>query len=139
MYIRKGRAMKAKISKWGNSLGLRLPKAAVEAAGLAEGSELDVVVEGRELRLRRLVPFRRYRLEDLIAEMDRLGPENEPETVDWGPDRGAEIIDDAYSRGEITLEDILSGKPAAERRKAEGKPRSKPKANASRRRRHRLG
>jgi antitoxin component of MazEF toxin-antitoxin module len=76
MYIRKGRAMKAKISKWGNSLGLRLPKAAVEAAGLAEGSELDVVVEGRELRLRRLVPFRRYRLEDLIAEMDRLGPEN---------------------------------------------------------------
>ena len=47
--------------------------------------------------------------EDLIAEMRRLGPENEPEMVDWGPDVGAEIIDDdAYSRGEITLDDLLS-------------------------------
>ena len=47
--------------------------------------------------------------EYLIAEMRRLGPENEPEMVDWGPDVGAEIIDDdAYSRGEITLDDLLS-------------------------------
>jgi antitoxin MazE len=43
--------------------------------------------------------------------MRRLGPENEPEMVDWGPDVGAEIIDDdAYSRGEITLDDLLSKK-----------------------------
>jgi len=49
--------------------------------------------------------------ENLIAEMRRLGPENEPEMVDWGPDVGAEIIDDdAYSRGEITLDDLLSKK-----------------------------
>jgi antitoxin MazE len=43
--------------------------------------------------------------------MDRLGPENEPETVDWGYARGSEIIDDAYSRGEITLDDLKNGKP----------------------------
>ncbi len=49
--------------------------------------------------------------EYLIAEMRRLGPENEPEMVDWGPDVGAEIIDDdAYSRGEFTLDDLLSKK-----------------------------
>jgi hypothetical protein len=65
---------------------------------------------GPDLRLKRVTRIPYYRLEDLIAEMDRLGPENVPETVDWGPDRGAEIIDDAYSRGEITLEDILTGK-----------------------------
>ncbi len=131
--------MKVKIAKWGNSLGLRLPKAAAEAAGLAEGSEVEVTVEGGELRLRQPVPFRRYRLEDLLAEMDRLGPENEPETVDWGPDRGSEIIDDAYSRGEITLEDILKRKPVAEGRKAKNLPPRKLKTNAPRRRRHRLG
>jgi len=62
------------------------------------------------LRIRPSIPFKYYRLEDLIAEMDRLGPENEPETVDWGPDVGAEIIDDAYSRGEITLDDLLKKK-----------------------------
>jgi antitoxin MazE len=86
--------MKVKVAKWGNSLGLRLPKAAADAAGLKAGAEVEVVVEG------------------LLSEMDRLGPENAPETADWGPDRGAEIIEDAYSRGEISLDDILSGKSA---------------------------
>jgi antitoxin MazE len=42
-------------------------------------------------------------LEEMVAEMARLGPGCEPETVEWGPDRGSEIIDDAYSRGEITM------------------------------------
>jgi len=46
----------------------------------------------------------------MVAEAKRLGPENEPPTLDWGPDRGSEIIDDAYSRGEITLDDILRRK-----------------------------
>jgi len=99
--------MKVKIAKWGNSLGLRLPKAAAEATGLEPGVEVDLVVEGRELRVKPFAPIKYYRLKDLLAQ---IGPDYEPETVDWGPDRGAEIIDDAYSRGEITLEDILSGK-----------------------------
>jgi antitoxin MazE len=102
--------MKVKIAKWGNSLGLRLPKVAVEATGLKPGAEVDVTIEGRDLRVTQPLPIKHYRLEDLLAEMDRLGPENEPETVEWGPDVGSEVIDDAYSRGEITLEDILSGK-----------------------------
>ena len=105
--------MKVKLAKWGNSLGVRVPKAAAEAAGLKAGTEVDVVVEGRELRIRPSIPFKHYRLEDLIAEMDRLGPENQPETVDWGPDGGSEVIDDAYSRGEITLDDLLKKKNAA--------------------------
>jgi antitoxin MazE len=104
--------MKVKVAKWGNSLGLRLPKAAADAAGLKAGAEVEVVVEGRDLRVRSLPPIKHYRLEDLLSEMDRLGPENAPETADWGPDRGAEMIEDAYSRGEISLDDILSGKSA---------------------------
>jgi antitoxin MazE len=108
--------MKVKISKWGNSLGVRLPRAAVEATGFSEGAQLELEIDGRELRLKPIYPIKRYRLEDLVAEMERLGPENEPELVDWGPDVGAEIIDDAYSRGEITLDDILSRKDAPRRR-----------------------
>jgi hypothetical protein len=42
-------------------------------------------------------------LEEMLAEIDRLGPACVPETMDWGPDRGAEIIDDAYPRGEIAM------------------------------------
>jgi antitoxin MazE len=102
--------MRVKIAKWGNSLGLRLPKAVIEATGLKSGAEVDVTVEGRNLKVSQPLPVTHYRLEDLLAEMDRLGPENEPPTVDWRPDRGSEIIDDEYSRGEITLDDIMSGK-----------------------------
>jgi antitoxin MazE len=91
--------MKVKVAKWGNSLGLRLPKAAAEAAGLKVGAEVNVTVEGRDLRLKQVSKIPYYRLEDILAEIDRLGPENRPETVDWGPDVGAEIIDDDYSRG----------------------------------------
>ena len=95
--------MKVKLAKWGNSLGVRVPKAAAEAAGLKAGTEVDVVVEGRDLRIRPSIPFKHYRLEDLIAEMDRLGPENQPETVDWGPDVGSEIIDD-YADAHLPVE-----------------------------------
>lgn len=104
--------MKVKVAKWGNSLGLRLPKAAVEAAGLKVGSEVDVTMEGRELRVKPPSKAKTSKelLDDMLAEIDRLGPGHEPETVNWGPDVGSEIIDDEYSRGEITLDDILSGR-----------------------------
>lgn len=108
--------MKVKVARWGNSLGLRLPKAAADAAGLVEGSEVDVLVEGRDLRVRAPIALKRHRLSDLVAEAKRLGPESEPESVDWGPDRGTEILqEDAYSRGEITLEDLLKNDAARKR------------------------
>jgi antitoxin MazE len=118
--------MKVKVAKWGNSLGVRLPKAAADAAGLKPGSELDVTVEGSGLRLSKSLRIPYYKLEDLVAQMK---PENEPELVDWGPDRGAEIIDDEYSRGEITLEDILK----SNKKKTSAKRRGKSNAPARRR------
>jgi antitoxin MazE len=104
--------MKVKVSKWGNSLAVRLPRGAIEAVGAKEGSELDLTVERNGLYLRQPRQTSAELLADMVAEMKRLGPENAPETVDWGPDRGSEIIDDEYSRGEITLEDLLGSKSA---------------------------
>lgn len=51
------------VSKWGNSLAVRLPKALVDELGLKEGDELDVVaarkgtieVETKEERRRRAI------------------------------------------------------------------------------------
>lgn len=108
--------MKAKLARWGNSLALRLPKQYVSELGLSEGSIVELDREGTkvvaETRPGRVIP--RYRLDDLVAEMKRLGgPDAEPETVEWGLDRGSEIIDDAYSRGEITLDDLLKDKDAS--------------------------
>lgn len=108
--------MKVTIAKWGNSTAVRLPKSVSEDLGLEPGVQLDLVVRDGGILLSPPAKSSKQLLAEMLAEMDRLGPENEPETVDWGPDRGSEIIDDAYSRGEITLEDILSGRAAARRR-----------------------
>jgi antitoxin MazE len=92
--------MRTTIARWGNSTALRLPKAVVEELHLTPGQQVEVTVEAGEARLK---PVRapRVTLEELMAEADRIGWENAPETIDWGPDVGSEIIDDEYSRGEI--------------------------------------
>jgi antitoxin MazE len=43
-----------RVSKWGNSLGVRLPKAVVEALELKEGDEIEITVAGaREFEVSR--------------------------------------------------------------------------------------
>ena len=86
--------MKVKIAKWGNSLGLRLPKTTTDAIGVVAGTELDLTVGSDGFYLRKPGKTSRELLEEIVAEAKRLGPGFEPETVDWGPDRGSEIIDD---------------------------------------------
>jgi antitoxin MazE len=57
------------VSKWGNSLAVRLPKALVEQLGLKEGDELEVVaaregtieVETKEQRRQRAIENMRAR------------------------------------------------------------------------------
>jgi antitoxin MazE len=60
--------IRVQISKWGNSLGLRVPKDVAERAGLRDGTRVDV--EAREdgsIVIRKAV--KRYTLEELIAGM----------------------------------------------------------------------
>lgn len=91
------------ISKWGNSAAIRLPKAVLEALGVKEGSRVRLTVEGGRAVIVPAAPKKasEITLAWILSEMDRLGPENAPETVEWGPDVGEEIIDDDYSRGLI--------------------------------------
>lgn len=76
--------MRLKLAKWGNSLALRLPKPLAATAGLSEGQEVDVMTDGTVVELRPVKPRPRYTLEELVAEMKRLGPENQPPFEDWG-------------------------------------------------------
>lgn len=79
--------MVRKIQKWGNSLGVRLPKAAALEAHVSVGSEVDVTVANGEIIIR---PVRKpkYRLEDLLKGMT---PENNHPEVDFGGPVGKEI------------------------------------------------
>ena len=97
------------ISKWGNSAAIRLPKAVLDELGLKQGQTVELTVQDGKGIIEPARP-KKITLAWIISEMDRLGPENAPETVDWGPDRGDEIIDDEYSRGEITEDDLTRGR-----------------------------
>jgi antitoxin MazE len=76
--------MRAKISKWGNSLAVRLPSAVVEDAGLKEGQLVDLSAVPGAIRLRQIEPAPHYSLDELLAEAAKLGPENRPAFVDLG-------------------------------------------------------
>lgn len=76
--------MQVRVSRWGNSLAVRLPKAVAEDLRLEEGQSVELVVEAGAIKLQPKGAAPRYRLKDLVAEMDKLGPGNEPPYEDWG-------------------------------------------------------
>lgn len=78
--------MKARVSKWGNSLAIRLPKAAVEGLKVREGEAVDLTIHDDTLVVRSARP--RYRLEDLVSQ---ITPENQPEAMDFPP-AGDELL-----------------------------------------------
>ena len=80
---------KVVISKWGNSSAIRLPKAMMEDLGLKNGSV--VRLEKRDGAISVVPETRRIpTIREMVEEMELLGFENEPDTVDWGPDVGSE-------------------------------------------------
>ena len=90
---------KVTIAKWGESSAIRLPEAVMEELGAVDGQEIDVSVESGKVVLKSVGRTTAPTLDWIVAEMKRLGPENEPKMVDWGSDVGDEIIVDDYSRG----------------------------------------
>jgi len=74
------------ISKWGNSLAVRIPLAIAKQAGLVEGDCVTLALDrngGIVLRPTR----RKYKLSDLVAG---ITPRNRHRETDWGQPRGEE-------------------------------------------------
>jgi antitoxin MazE len=69
--------MRAQVSKWGNSLAIRLPKAAAERLSVKEGQAVDLTIDGDRVIIRSGWP--RYSIEELVAQMR---PGKEPESFD---------------------------------------------------------
>ena len=80
--------MKVKISKWGNSLGVRLPRSLAEHIGVNEGQIVEISIDGARLTVE---PVRHaYSLSDLLVNMT---PDAMREAFDWGEDVGRERVD----------------------------------------------
>ena len=78
--------MKAKVQKWGNSLGLRIPDSLAKLIDVKAGTSVSMEVENGKLVV---VPDQagRYRLEDLL---DAITDENRHDVIDFGAPRGRE-------------------------------------------------
>ena len=78
--------VQTRITKWGNSLGLRIPKALAEETAVQEGSRVEILALDGELVVR---PLRtpRHTLAELLSGITKG---NLHEEVDTGPAVGRE-------------------------------------------------
>ncbi|MGL6341359.1 MAG: AbrB/MazE/SpoVT family DNA-binding domain-containing protein [Waterburya sp.] len=77
--------MSIKIAKWGNSLGIRIPKQIVEQIQLTEGMELEITREDNKLIL--TPRTKQYTLKELLEGMSEHHLHSE---IDWGEPVGKE-------------------------------------------------
>ena len=86
MYIQcRYMATTTQLSKWGNSLGLRLPKSIAREARLGEGDIVAVSVDKGAIVIRPSRP--RYSLDELVG---RITAKNRHRESDWGRPVGDE-------------------------------------------------
>jgi antitoxin MazE len=79
-------ATTTQVSRWGNSLGLRLPKAIAREALLDDGDTVEVSVANGAIVIRPSRP--RYSLDELVG---RITPKNRHDKRDWGGPVGDEV------------------------------------------------
>lgn len=75
------------VRKWGNSAAVRLPAAALAAAGLKLDDPVDVREENGRIVIEK-APRPKIDLQELI---DGITVENRHEETDWGPSVGREF------------------------------------------------
>lgn len=77
--------MTVTVQKWGNSLGVRIPKSVAAGASLGEGSKVEVAVRNGKIVLQ---PVEVPSLKELLAQVK---PGSRPELAEWGKAVGKEV------------------------------------------------
>ena len=80
--------MRSQVQKWGNSLGLRIPKSFAIEVGLEQGSPVELSLTGGRLVVAPIVGAEET-LDDLLAQVT---DENLHGEVDFGPPVGKEAL-----------------------------------------------
>jgi antitoxin MazE len=79
--------MQVQLARWGNSLGVRIPKEIAGRLGLIEGARVEMRAEDGRIVISPATP--RYRLEELLGG---ITPEAMRDVFDWGDDIGRERV-----------------------------------------------
>lgn len=93
--LKGGIVMYATIQKWGNSQGLRIPKALLDAVGLRENDRVELVQSEDSIQIKRAVSVPHRTLEERltsfygkpIESIERL----EEQEYNWGAAEGQEV------------------------------------------------
>jgi antitoxin MazE len=78
--------MKTKIQKWGNSLGVRLPKAITDQKSLRDGSGVFVLIKNDQIVIE--LAEAEMSLESLLS---KVTPDNLHGETNWSEARGKEV------------------------------------------------
>ncbi|MCR4285487.1 MAG: AbrB/MazE/SpoVT family DNA-binding domain-containing protein [Candidatus Kaiserbacteria bacterium] len=81
--------METNIQKWGNSLGVRLPKSIADNQSLKAGSRVKVTETKTGISIE-VVKKKHRTLDEMLKNFDKS---TQHELVDWGPDVGNEILE----------------------------------------------
>lgn len=81
--------MQVQLARWGNSLGIRIPKDIAAQVGLRDGARVEIQAEGDRIVITTDRP--RYDLADLLKDVT---PDAMRDAFDWGPDLGQERVDE---------------------------------------------
>ena len=76
--------MRVKVQAWGNSLGLRMPKAYATELGMQAGTETEINIDAGALRAGTAPEIQ------LDALLSQITDANQPSAADWGEPRGVE-------------------------------------------------
>ena len=95
--------MYATIQKWGNSNGLRIPKAFLDTLGLRENDRVELIQTGDAITIKKAAAVPHKTLEERLTEFygkpiqeivlfrsQEIGP-LQAEEVDWGKAEGREV------------------------------------------------
>lgn len=80
--------METVLAKWGNSLGVRIPKGMAADAGLDVGDAVSITQSAEGIVIKKAQPKPQYCLADLVSQ---ITDENRHETTEWGQPKGREI------------------------------------------------
>lgn len=76
------------ISRWGNSLGVRLPQFVARSANLKAGDPVTVTLRDGEIILKPV-----HAKPDMNALISKITTKNRHAAVDFGVDRGSELVE----------------------------------------------
>ena len=88
--------MVASVQKWGNSLGIRIPRIFLDAASIGENDKVELEQNGETITIRKLAPTVHRSLEERLVAfygkpIEAIASVESSAEYDWGSPTGDEI------------------------------------------------